>query len=70
MTPDELICTTCEGREAVIYQGNFPTLALTDHNQRVVSSWYAHCLSLYGVRQTWQVDACPECGRGGEVGRL
>lgn len=69
MTPDELTCTTCEGEGAVIAQQKFPLLPQAS-GERVASGWYDWCLKMYGVRVPWQVDACPECGRGGEVGRL
>ena len=63
MTPDELTCTTCEGEGAVVCQAGdeYPN----------TEEEVACCID-FAIDHPfpWEVDACPECGRGREVGKL
>ena len=67
--PDENICTTCEGREAVIAIWG-DVLPLDDCWMDAVEFIADLNQHIEGRPAEWQVDDCPECGRGGEVGKL
>lgn len=83
MTPDELQarsheralvgcfespCTTCEGEGAILTIGAWMAGALDEWTQNWVRRWRA--AGDASGDYDWQVDTCPECGRGREVGRL
>ena len=72
---DEIICTTCEDEPCVAWvrtagrgEGEIGPL----RSMLTAIDWVlrVHSLLPGSPRVTWGVDACPECGRGGEVGKL
>lgn len=71
-------CTTCEGEGAVLRWSDLPGYS-KPHTERLVDNMRRAARTLRegtrfcgcaGHASTWQLDACPECGRGREVGRL
>lgn len=62
MTPDEMQCTTCEGEGAVAFAFSFMRFFVPPGCIQPKPGTY--------TLHPYEVDFCPECGRGGEVGRL